>query len=422
MRFPEWWRKLKTSSHLEIEPTVRAPQNELPPETEFLRLSARRSLDPSDASSLLRLLNTDLDWWWVLREGQRHGLLPLVHDCLARRWWLDMLPPQPRTALVAAARMVAAHSLWLTGELLRILRAFAEESIPALPFKGPVVAVEAYGEIALRSFADLDILVPQSDLADAQQALERLGYEPVVALTPQQERAYLQSECALQYRHPARSQIVELHWRFSERHASIDLPMANVWERAGHLNLAGTMVRTLSPEDLVLYLCIHGAKHQWERFEWVCCLAEVIRNRPEIRWNLVCESARRHGVLRILRLGLRLAAELCGARIPSPAGQGIGSDRVTEGLLSWVMASLFAKPQEASHYQARALRYRFMLQVRERWSDRVLILMHSAFKPPHPEADEWFQLPPGLAFLHHVLRPVRLAGQYGAVAWRHYLR
>jgi hypothetical protein len=70
----------------------------------------------------------------------------------------------------------------------------------------------------------------------------------------------------------------------------------------------------------------------------------------------------------------------------------------------------------------RAARYVFMMRVREHWKDRLRILVHSAFKPPHPEAEEWIHLPPRLAFLHHLFRPFRLLGQYGAVAWRYYVR
>ncbi len=63
-----------------------------------------------------------------------------------------------------------------------------------------------------------------------------------------------------------------------------------------------------------------------------------------------------------------------------------------------------------------------MMRSRERWSDRARILFYSAIRPPHPEANEWIQLPPRLAFLHRIFRPVRLLTEYSLVAWRHYVR
>ena len=389
------------------------------PENALLRWCGRRGV--ADSRPLAQLLDGPLDWWLVLRQAQRHGLLALLYDCLVGRGLVDRVPPEPRQALATSARIVAARSLLLTGELLRMVRAMGEEGVPVLPFKGPVVAVAAYGDLALRSFGDLDILTPEESLPAARRVLASLGYRPALALAAGQEQAYLQSECALQFHNPERGHVVELHWRFSERNASVDLPPAEIWSRAGRVDLAGSSVTTLCPEDLVLYLCVHGAKHQWERFEWVCCLAELIRSHPAADWNIILEQARRHRILRILRLGLCLTQSLCDVNLPEPVAR-LGSDRVAQAVARRVADLSFAPPQGAPHYQERAARYLFMMRVRENWKDRSRILFHSAFKPPHPDADEWIHLPPRLAFLYHLFRPVRLIGQYGAVAWRYYLR
>jgi hypothetical protein len=49
-------------------------------------------------------------------------------------------------------------------------------------------------------------------------------------------------------------------------------------------------------------------------------------------------------------------------------------------------------------------------------------MWYSAIRSPHPFANEWMNLPPRLAFLHRIFRPVRLLGEYGMVAWKHYVR
>jgi hypothetical protein len=310
----------------------------------------------------------------------------------------------------------------LASELVRITSALEGARIAAIPFKGPVLAMTAYGDLALRSYGDLDIMVPEERLAEARRVLEGLGYDLLTPMNAREERAYLRTECAFLFHNSERGHHVELHWRFFERHASIDLPVAEFRMRAHAIRLAGTRVRLFATEDMLLYLCIHGAKHRWERLEWVCSVAETIRNHPQMDWAEIFEQAERHRICRVLHLGLMLAHSLCDAPLPLAVEQRIADDRAAAELAASVTRSLFQPVAEAPHYQERAARYLFMLRAREHWADRLRIFAHSAFKPPHPQATEWVDLPPHLAFLHRLFRPVRLLGQYGAVAWRHYVR
>jgi hypothetical protein len=47
----------------------------------------------------------------------------------------------------------------LTAELCRLISLFAAADIAAIPYKGPVLGLFAYGNIALRRFVDLDVIV-----------------------------------------------------------------------------------------------------------------------------------------------------------------------------------------------------------------------------------------------------------------------
>ena len=46
-----------------------------------------------------------------------------------------------------------------------------------LVLKGPVLAVDLYGDVSLRTSGDLDILIPINDLDKAENFLLKLGYE-----------------------------------------------------------------------------------------------------------------------------------------------------------------------------------------------------------------------------------------------------
>jgi hypothetical protein len=354
--------------------------------------------------------------------ASRHRVLALLLASLKGESSLELLLPEFRKALHSAARESIGQSLALTVELVRILREFEKKGIPAIPCKGPVVAMVAYGDVSYRSFCDLDILVPESHFHIAHGVLGTLGYRAGIRFSAKQEEAYLKNECALPFRHDVGGHIVELHWRLCERNASVNLPLSALWQRAAAVQLPSMTVPSLSPEDLVLYLCVHGAKHRWERLEWVACLAEIVRRHAELDWHATLERAERYRIARLLRVGLHLASSLLGAELPAPVMARVAGDPLARALAESVTAEWFLPASAETHYQQRATRYLFMMRSRECWADRARILFYSAIRPPHPSANEWIDLPPRLEFLHRIFRPVRLLGEYSAVAWKHYLR
>ena len=77
----------------------------------------------------------------------------------------------------------------MTFELLRILDILQQNAVSALPYKGPLLALIAYGDSTLRSFDDLDILVTDADYFKTKTILQQHGYitPPYVALSDEDE-------------------------------------------------------------------------------------------------------------------------------------------------------------------------------------------------------------------------------------------
>ncbi|RXM21985.1 hypothetical protein EO238_26195, partial [Citrobacter sp. AAK_AS5] len=60
--------------------------------------------------------------------------------------------------------------------LLRLQQLMESHGIRLVPIKGPVLARLAYGDVALRQFEDLDLIVRRPDLVCAVDLLERDGF------------------------------------------------------------------------------------------------------------------------------------------------------------------------------------------------------------------------------------------------------
>ena len=384
------------------------------PEIRVLLKCVRPGLDAAEAAELRRILSREFDWEFLLREARRHAVLPLLRRGLHLHLE-GVAPEEAREALLLACRRAQRRNLALTAELRRVLDALEKAGIRALPFKGPLLASLAYGDLSLRTFGDLDVLVRERDLALAERALAAEGYTPAYALTAGQERAYRKDECAIQLRQPARDVALEIHWRLTERYLSIELPEERLRERASPVTLAGKTVPAFAPEDLLLYLAIHGSKHQWERLEWLCSIAETIGRSPGLDWSAVRERARRAGVERMLHLSLRLAHDLLDLEYPHEIAWDIARDGAAEALARETAIKMFA-PEEPR--RGRGAWYFYMLRARERWSDRARIAFYSCARLPHPSSRELVSLPARLSFLYYIFRPARLLAASMAAVWR----
>ena len=133
------------------------------PEVDFLLSCARVDLLEAQAQHLRQLLMRPLDWNRLVALAARHGLLPLLARHL-QTLPADTIPAAVSESLRVHQHAVALRNLGLSGELVRVLRLFAEHGIAALPFKGPTLAQFAYGDPALREFGDLDLLLRPRDV------------------------------------------------------------------------------------------------------------------------------------------------------------------------------------------------------------------------------------------------------------------
>jgi len=378
------------------------------PETELLICCVQACTDSERADRIKALLRKDLDWAYLIQTALRHATMPLLYRSLVTA------SPQavPRATLDELRdhfHSNARRNFVLTGELFKCLGLLGAHGIPAVPYRGPVLAASLYGDFSLRQFADLDILVHKKDVIRARDTLISQGYRPEFQLTGAQEAAYLRSQSEYKVMHDEGLVIVEIHWRITERYFSFPLDPDQLWERLEPVSLAGREVRTFSPEDLLLILCAHGTKHLWERLGWICDVAKLLCAHQAMDWQRVMEQACALGGERMLFLGLFLANDLLGAPFPEEVLQKVQADPAVVSLARQVCEWLWHDAHERPGDLESCL---FHLRARERPQDRIRYCVRLAVTTT---PGDWalVRLPSPLFPLHYVLRPIRLVGKYG---------
>ena len=226
-----------------------------------------------------------------MHEALYHGTIPLLF------WNLSRLAPDdvPKTTLdqlKAASNAIACRNLSLTGELLKLLNLFRERGIRALPLKGPALAAAAYGNLSLRQFCDLDILVPKEDMLKAKEVLTLHGYHPKLDLTAGEEAAYLKSHHDYKFVRAQDSVVVEIQWGVTQWSFAFPFDFEDAWKHRQVISVAGASVLNIAPEILLLMLCVHGTKHRWEQLKWICDIAEMVDTyREKLDWDRLMDQA-----------------------------------------------------------------------------------------------------------------------------------
>jgi len=396
------------SSLLSTQSSALSTQSSIRREIELLLCCARTRLDAERAARISALLREDIDWERLLCTAHRHGMLPLLY------WHLNATCPQavPKTVLGQLRDHFQANTrrnLFLTGELLQLLNLFDTHRITAIPFKGPALTASVYGNLAFRQFADLDVFVRKQEVLRAGDLLVSSGYRPHFQFTPARAKAYLRSQCDLVFARADGRINVELHWGIVPKYlASPNLPRW-LWECLDHAAKDGSGLPALPPEDTLLILCVHGAKHLWERLGWICDIAELIRLHEGLDWRWVMEQSRTMSGERMFCLGLFLARDLLGAPLPREVVQRLEADPVVRELAGQVRVNLFLGCDESPGLLESCL---FHLKAMERLQDQMRYCVRLAVTPT---SGDWgfVPLPAYLSLLYYVLRPIRLALKYG---------
>ena len=274
----------------------------------------------------------NLDWNLALELAEEHSVLGVVAARLKETGY-GGIPADAWEKLQSGMRTQHLFSLSMTAELFRILDAFGQASIETLLVKGPIVSFLAYGDPAVRSYVDLDVLVRDAAILPACRILTALGFEADVP-----ESAILAGKIPGEYlfKRAGAQQLVELHTEKTFRYYPRPMRIEDLYARKRHLPLEGRDVPALCLEDELVLNCIHGAKHFWERLMWPADIAAIVARHPEIAWERVRQAARDVGAERMLHVGLLLGESLLGVAVPAEMAASTNVDGAARELVRLV--------------------------------------------------------------------------------------
>jgi branched-chain amino acid transport system permease protein len=283
------------------------------------------------------------DWTALDEAAVRHDVAPLLWHRLEERGAASLAPPAVRKRLGDAHIVAGLRAEAQRRQLAEILAALGARDVPVVPLKGAHLAAHAYPTPALRPMGDLDLLVPESRLETAMDAVADAGY----ARPGEEERAAYRN-----HRHPpplrrAGRLPVELHYTIEPCAPPFTLPLADVWARTRPAATAGVDVLALAPEDLLLHLATHMGRSRLlgtslVRIYDVAMWTE--RFGASADWDAVVRRAAESEAQRFVYAALGLASRLLAAEVPPEALAALRSASADEAIER--AAGLLSAPAE----------------------------------------------------------------------------
>jgi precorrin-6B methylase 2 len=382
------------------------PKNRMRSELELIVCCTRPESSEND-SRIRTLLGGQLDWNEVLALAHQHKLGPLLQERL-RALNASQITPDQKDRLADLARDVGRNNLAFMGEMLWLCGIFETAGIPVFPFKGPALAWLAYKNFAHRSCVDLDFVLPQRFVPEATALLLAHGYTP--EFSPAEARAGESGPAPGQYAFAPSSgrRFVELHTERTLRYFSHPINLDELNARAIHLKIGGQDLRVFSVEDLLVMLCVHGAKHFWERLSWIVDIAQLIAAR-DVNWDLLFGIAAKMESTRVLLLGLDLAHEATRVALPQAVGERVCGDAQVKKLVASVLEQYSGVSDPSAGVFRRAA---FRVRSCDGFWQGLRQMIRLSLSPTEGDR-QVMRLPDFLSPFYAVVRPFRLLGQYG---------
>ena len=295
------------------------------PEERLLFNCARTHLDDAKAVEVRRILSRDLDWARILQSSLSYGIMPLLFHNLKGIADEGSVPQPVMERLARFHHSIGLRNMQIYNELCKVLRVIEDEGIPVILLKGVALAQTVYPDMALRPMSDIDLLVKRADLDYVSQILSGLAYVPSSKYPVDW---YEKHHHSVPYRNLHKHIIVEVHHNIAPEPFMSRISADSLWEDTQTVSISGIDASILSPENLILHLCLHMADDLFaERIKILVDISEAIRYYGgSLDWQSIVGKSDDYEVGSFAYYSLYLAKEMMDAEVPTGVSESLRLD------------------------------------------------------------------------------------------------
>lgn len=341
------------------------------------------------------------DWDDFLSLAYSHGIFPLIYKTLKN---YTQIPVEIQNTMKYINMNIVKQNMLMTSELLKVTKFLEENGIEAISFKGPVLSQMAYGDVVSRQYCDLDILINKNDLLRTVNLFLENNYINILPLEIISNNICLNTIKDFTVENKTSKLNIEIHWNLFETKYDLAFRKLDIL-KSSNILINQNKIRTISNETLLIYLCLHGSKHAWERIEWISDIDRFIRNN-ELDFSEIDEFLNDNSLL----LGLYLSYILFDTPLDKKYIEKI-KDKKIKTLSKKVLEIMIDKRyQEDEFYRNKKIFY-FQIFLYEKLFEKINFFISTFFKISAEDC-QTFHLKEKYKFLYIFLRPFRIARKY----------
>ncbi len=331
-----------------------------------------------------------------------HGVLPLVYRTL--KIYSELIPQEILLKLKLYNMKIVKQNILMSSELIKVMKLFEANGIQVLSFKGPVLSQMSYGDITLRQYADLDVLVDEVFLFEAATLLSKNNYNNPTPISLLKDKNFLSLNNDFNF-FTSNNIHIEIHWKLIREKIGLNRKFKNYLEDQSSVKINNHAIKTLSAEMLLVYLCLHGSKHAWERIEWINDVYMLVSNTT-LDWIKVVDITKVMECKLSFYLGLNLSKKLYNISLPEEIEAMIDTNNInnlTQDVFEFLQDSIvskedYSKYQKVNLFQLKLLDTK-MKKIKHLWSTYIAITRTDYLA---------MKLPPYLHILYYVIKPFRV--------------
>ena len=333
-----------------------------------------------------------------------HGVFPLVYKILKN--YDDKIPFEKLSFMKQTYMDLVKENMLMTSELIKVSKLLEENGIKSIAFKGPTLSQLAYGDIISRQYVDLDVLIEEKDLLKTAKILEKESYVPLKPIELLENKKYIESDNDYSFM-TSNDVHIELHWKLFREKIAKHMDMKSYYSNKSKVKINNENINTLSLEIMIVYLCLHGSKHLWERIEWILDIDKLISSQnKEIDWNIVLDIAEEMNCKISLFLGLNLSKLFFDTKFNEKIS-GLLINKLTIKLTDEILVftnKLFLLEEDYKKYQDVNLFQLKLIQSKKDKMKHFISVYFSITKNDYLA----FPLPNYLNFVYYFIKPFRV--------------
>ena len=350
-----------------------------------------------------------LDWNRVINLSAIHRVIPTVGFTILNISTTG-IPAEVKLYFSDACMTIGLNNFYLTTELLSILNLSRENNIAAIPLKGPLLSVMAYGNIGLREFTDIDILVRKPDLPNVVKRIFDAGYKSEWLGTGLMK---FENECEFLVNKFGRISKLDIHWKVIEDYYGTPYSSDELIARSVEKIFVHSKILLPRTEDVLLCTIMHHGKNDWKELRYIADLAGLISQQKAIDWKFVSLKSKELGLEGNLMLGIYLATRMFFLENSDETFQSFKANPAIMHIGNRILKQYFS---DLTDYTPGEIKFNFSAQ--QKLNPRVnyfFFLKQTFFELIRPKVIDvkGMNLPQGFYFIYYFRRFFRLLKTYG---------